>query len=403
MQFSDVIGQDAIKRQLVQMVQQNRISHAQLFLGKEGSGGLPLALAFAQYINCERVNGISKPPTLDLFGNLETPAAEDTSNATVVQDACGVCNACKKAAQLIHPDIHYSYPIFPRKPGAKSKCTDFVTEWRSFVHSNPYGNSYDWLQHAGADNQQGNINVYECEDIQHKISLKPFESAYKILILWMPETLGKEGNKLLKLIEEPPPNTLFIFVAENEALILPTIISRTQLVKLPPLSAPEIAEGLVKNNLATNTAHQIALLADGNYREALQQLAHTDDDWEVLLRDWLNAIVRKNKIAQLKWIEGISKQGREKQKQFLKYFIHLLQQAIRLSITEEANNAASPGLDFAHRLNKICGLHQQEAMMQELDKASYYVERNANAKLLFHALTIKFYHIISNNSVILVR
>ena len=401
MQFSDVIGQTAIKQQLVQMVQQNRISHAQLFLGKEGSGGLPLALAFAQFINCERVIGKSLASVTDLFGNTEEPPDSELSSSAM-QDACGVCSACKKAAQLIHPDIHYSYPIFPRKPGAKSKCTDFVAEWRSFIQSNPYGNSYDWLQHARADNQQGNINVHECEDIQHKIALKPFESRYKILIMWMPETLGKEGNKLLKLVEEPPPNTLFLFVAENENLILPTIISRTQLVKLPPLSSQEIADGLQKNGVAPTTAQQIALLADGNYREALQQLAHTDDDWEALLRDWLNAIVRKNTVAQLKWVEGISKLGREKQKQFLKFFIHLLQQAIRLSITEEANHAASPGQDFAHRLNKICGLQQQEAIVHELDKASYYVERNANAKLLFHALTIKFYHIINNNSVILI-
>lgn len=143
-------------------------------------------------------------------------------------DACGTCASCIKAAQLVHPDIHFSYPVVTRKAGSPPISTDYITEWREFVKTYPYGNIYDWLQFIGAENKQGNITAHECNDIIRKLNLKSFESAYKVLVMWMPEYLGNEGNKLLKLIEEPPPNTLFILVAENESLILQTILSRCQ-------------------------------------------------------------------------------------------------------------------------------------------------------------------------------
>jgi DNA polymerase-3 subunit delta' len=237
------------------------------------------------------------------------------------------------------------------------------------------------------------------------MSLKSFESEYKILIMWKPEFLGKEGNKLLKLIEEPPPNTLFLFVAESEEQILPTILSRTQLVKIPLLTNLEVEAALeLKEGVSMEKAGQIAALAEGNYREALQLLQHAEDDWQAMLRDWLNAVLKTGPVAQVKWIDETAKLGREKQKQFLKYFIHLLEQAVRLRALGDANNTQqSADQDFALRLNKICGIGQQEAIINELDKASYYIERNANAKMLFHALSIRLYHIISNKSVILVN
>jgi DNA polymerase-3 subunit delta' len=274
------------------------------------------------------------------------------------------------------------------------------------MSEHPYGNSYDWLQHIGAENKQGNINVHECNEIIRMMSLKSFESAYKILIMWMPEMLGKEGNKLLKLIEEPPPDSLFILVAENENLILPTILSRTQLVRFPPLNTKDISQALQeRESVNPARAEQIAAISDGNYHEALQHIAHAEDDWEVMLRDWLNSILKTGPVAQVKWIDEISKIGREKQKQFLKYFTHLLSHAIRLRALGDAalqmENQSST--DFAVRLNKLCDIAQQEAIVHELDQAAYYIERNANAKMLFHALTIKIYHIISNKSVILVQ
>ena len=405
MQFSQVIGQQDLKAQLTHMIQQNRLSHALLFLGKEGSGGLPMALAFAQYITCEKnplqVSRKKVRPAVSMFGE-----EADSETETAFTDACGICSACTKAAKMIHPDVHYCYPVIPRKPNDKPISTDYITEWRSFVSTNPYGNSFDWLQSINAENKQGNITSEECGDIIHKISLKSFESAYKILIIWMPEFLGKNGNKLLKLIEEPPPDSLFILVAENDALVLPTILSRTQLIKIPVLYPQDIQIALQqRENIDLQKAIQISATAEGNYHEALQQLQHADDDWEVLLRGWLNSILKTGPAAQVKWVEEAAKLGREKQKQFLKYFTHLLQQAIRLSVSPQGLNENTPTayVDFATRINKICNVSQQEAIAEELDKAAYYIERNANAKILFHSLTIRLYHIISNKSLILIQ
>ena len=329
--------------------------------------------------------------------SLETLNQHQTRN-----DSCGVCPACTKAHQLIHPDIHFTYPVIAKKTGDKPVSTDWIKEWREFASLHPYGNVFDWLQFINAENKQGNITAEECNDINRKISLKSFESEYKILIIWMPEYLTKNGNKLLKLIEEPPPNTLFVLVAENEEQILPTILSRTQLVKIPLLTNMEIEAALeLRAGAKVERAHQIAMLSEGNYREALHLLQHEEDDWQVILREWLNHIAKKNLAGQVKWIDEMSKQGREKQKQFLKYFTHLLEMAIRVQFIPPNTESMTNELDFAMRLNKLCGIGQQEAIIQELDKASYYIERNANGKMLFHALSIKLHHIISNNSLIL--
>jgi DNA polymerase-3 subunit delta' len=419
MQFKDIIGQQTVKEQLMQMVQQNRLSHALLFLGKEGSGALSLAIAFAQYIVCNSAKE-SKKNESSLFEEVEASPSPLRGEGRGEGDSCGICPACIKADKLVHPDIHFSYPIITRKPGDKPKSTDYINEWREFISGFPYGNVYDWLQFIGAENKQGNITSAEVEDINHKLNLKGFESQYKILIMWMPEFLGKEGNKLLKLIEEPPPNTLFIFVAEDESAILPTILSRTQLVKIPALTDEEIEEALItRGNVENNKARQIAGVCAGNYRESLQMLQHAEEDWQSMLREWLNAIAKNNTIAQIKWIDEISKLGREKQKQFLRYFIHLLEQAVRVRLIEESTSLSIPlsnmpekarpadrvgrEKDFALRLNKLCSLSAQQAIITELDKATYYIERNAHAKMLFHALCIRLYHIIKDNSLILVN
>ena len=397
MLFKDVIGQDGLKTHILGMVRQNRLSHALLMLGPEGAGALPLALALAQYVTCERV-GVRKAPRASLFGDAE-PAP------SFPEDACGICPSCLKAAALVHPDIHFAYPVIPRKAGDKPVSTDYIVEWREFIRQRPYGNAYDWLQSIGAENKQGNITAQECGEILHKLSLKSFESPVKVLVLWMPEYLGNEGNKLLKIIEEPPENTLFILAAEQDSLILATILSRTQLLKVPPLTDGDVAAGLAERaGLDKDKAAMVASISEGNYREALQQLQHADDDWQALLREWLNAVLKNGPTAQVKWVEAISKLGRERQKQFLRYFNHLLETAIRLGCMEGQEGLVPEAeRDFALRLNKIAGREQQEAILKVLDEASYYIERNANAKMLFHALTLKLYHIIANKSLILIN
>jgi DNA polymerase-3 subunit delta' len=403
MQFADIIGQAGVKQQLAELVQHNRLSHALLFLGKEGSGSLSLALAFAQYIVCEKVNG-KNTATLSgpsLFGD---EPATPVVRGPLAMDSCGICAACVKAGQLIHPDIHYSYPTVTRKPGEKPVATDFITEWREFIRLSPYGNLFDWIEQIKEkENSQGKITAEECNDIIRKLSLKSFESEYKILIMWMPEMLGAEGNKLLKLIEEPPPNTLFLLVTENEAQVLPTIVSRCQLIKIPALETTEIEEALIRRNRTEPViARQVAGVSEGNYHEALQLVQHAEEDWQALLREWLNAILKTGPVAQARWVEEISRLGREKQKQFLRYFNHLLEQAIHYRIMGDRHVIGEKERDFAERLNKIAQIEQQQAIIEELDRASYYIERNAHGKMLFHALTIKLYHIIQDKVVFLV-
>ena len=415
MLFKDVIGQNDTKKHLVELVQNNRLGHALLFAGKEGSGALPLAMAMAGFISLssasmevERNTGIplefgeeiefqKKAISLSSLGEAGWDPDDETQKHP----------SYSKIKGMVHPDIHFTYPVITKKAGTPPISTDFIHEWREFISLYPYGNIYDWLQFIGAENKQGNITAQECNDIIRKLNLKSFESEYKILIVWMPEYLGNEGNKLLKLIEEPPANTLFILVTENESQILPTILSRTQLIRIPALLTLDIEAALIdRAKTPADNARKIASVSEGNYREALQLLQHAGEDWESLLRDWLNAILKTGPIAQVKWVEEISKLGRERQKQFLRYCNHLLEQAIKLRVTEEITGLdrlpfpmPDNERDFAKRLNNIADISQQQSIVEELDRAAFYIERNANAKMLFHALTIKLYHIIAHRKV----
>ena len=376
MLFSEIPGQTDVKEKLVQLVNNNRLSHALLFLGKEGSGALQLATALAQYIVCENKK----------------------------EDACGNCPSCRKATSLMHPDIHYSFPTITRTGIDKPVCNDFIEDWRTFNNESPYGNVYDWLQSLDAENKQGNITAHECEDIIRKLNLKSFESGYKILIQWMPEYLGSSGNKLLKLIEEPPAQTLFILVAEDDSKILPTILSRTQLVKINRVATTDLQSWLIENQkVPKDKASLIAPLAQGNLREAMQLLHHGEENWQELLREWLNAILKNGPAAQVKWVDEISKIGREKQKQFLAYFIHLLSISVTISNNAIPDDISENEIDFAQRLIKLASTAQIQSMVEELDQSIYYIERNANPKMLFMALSIKFYHIIKDKMVILVN
>jgi DNA polymerase-3 subunit delta' len=384
MRFADIIGQKQIISSLKDLVDHKRLSHAILLIGKEGSGALPIALAFASYIiEIEEKNAINT--SASLFGEQASPSFE----------------ASQKADKYIHPDIHFSYPVIPRKSGDKPVSTDYITEWRNFLQQTPYGNVYDWLQSIGAENKQGNITARECEEILRKLQLKSFESGHKILILWMPKYLGNEGNKLLKLIEEPPPGTVFILVSDGEEGVLPTIISRCQTIRIPLLETEDITNALIERaGMEKEKAVQIAGLADGNYREAMQLTQHTESDWQAVLREWLNTMVKADNVAQIKWADEMGQNGRENQKQFLLYFIHLTELSIRLAaLNEEIVAASVQEKDFAARINKLCDVSQLEAISSELDKAIYYIERNANAKMLFAALGIKLYHIIRNRVV----
>jgi DNA polymerase-3 subunit delta' len=309
----------------------------------------------------------------------------------------------------MHPDLHLSYPVITRRPNDKPVSTDFIADFREFYKLFPYGNVFDWLQFIKAENKQGNITAEECNDIIRKLSLHAFQSRYKVLVLWMPEYLGKEGNKLLKLIEEPPADTLFILAAENEEAILPTIISRCQVLRVPPLEDADVEGALVHRcRLGPEQARQIAVVVDGNYHEALLLHQHNDQDWNTLLKSFLNASLGrgadepKRFANTVKVVGELAELGREKQKQLLQYFLQLIEISIRMKIIgPQKLNLPTAEAEFAARLLKVAGLSQMKAVAAEIENAVYYIERNANAKILFHALAIKVRGILNEKTVLL--
>lgn len=401
MLFKDIVGRQEVKQKLVDIVAHNRLSHALLFLGKEGSGTLPLALAFANYVSLH-TSGSNRANEVSLFG--DTPEAQIKEASTPEEADLFMQNhkSFGKITELVHPDIHYTYPVIVKKPGEKPISTDFITQWRAFVKEQPYSNAFDWLQFIGAENKQGNITANECTEIIRKLSLKSFESEFKILIVWMPEYLGKEGNKLLKLIEEPPPDTLFILVAESEDQILSTIISRTQLVKVPLAEDEEIIQFL-REKVDVVQAMKATAMCGGNLREALQFINHSEENWIILVKDCFNAVLRTGPSGMMQWVLALNDLGREKQKQFLKYFIGIIEHCMKASILG-INTIALPDEEkaFLEKLLKRVPADGLAEIAHLLNDNIYYIERNANAKMLFHAMIIRIYHIIANKSVILI-
>lgn len=367
MQFNDVIGQQAAKSLLKQMADGGRIPHALLLLGSPGSGDLPLALAFAQYVLClNRAQGAS----------------------------CGTCSNCVKAAKLVHPDLHFSFPTV----GANVTSDAHLPDWRAAVAENPYFDVNQWLQRIGAENKQGNINKEECVSIIRKLSLKNFEGSYKILLMWLPEYLGKEGNRLLKLIEEPPDDTLIVLVAQNQELILNTILSRCQLVKINKLADGEVEQALVeRKGLPKEKAQAVTQLAGGDFNEALKIAAQPENDHSARFLDWLRKCYQGNGVDMVAWVEGFAGLGRENQKQFLQYGLHFLREYLVLKTTGDTQVRLLPKeLATAQNLTKIIGFGQIGRIASLFDDCAYHIERNANQKLLFLDASIQLNKILRN-------
>jgi len=368
MQFKEIIGQEKIKQQLVQTVKENRISHAQLFLSPAGSGALPLAIAYAQYINC----------------------LEKGDN-----DSCGECSSCRKYEKYIHPDLHFSYPFFA---SANIKtAVDVLDEWRNMLLQDPYFDMDIWRSKLDAANKQANINIAECHDIIKKLSYKAFEAGTKVLIMWLPEYLDKAGNALLKLIEEPPANTLFILIAQNQEQILTTILSRTQIVKIPKLTGDEVSNYLLENSgLNENQAIDYAFLSDGNLIEAKALAADIQSDSSGVFTSWLR-MGFGNKVPDLiEFTDEAAKWGRENQKNFLKYGVNYLRECcLILSGAEELVKLPPLTLETAKKLSMhVLSLPMAEAIIAELEKAHYHIERNANPKILFLDVSLQLVKII---------
>jgi DNA polymerase-3 subunit delta' len=375
MQFSKVVGQQAAKQGILNMWQSNHFPHALLINGKEGTGGLAMGLALAQYIFCE------------------------DKQAT---DSCGKCPGCSKAARLEHADLHISFPSISPKPGTKAMSRYYMQDFREFVSQTPYGTTYDWLQFINAENKQGNITAEECREIIDALNLKSYEGGSKVHIIWRPEYLGKEGNILLKLIEEPPADTFLILIAEDIEDILPTILSRTQVVRLSPIAANDISDTLTERSLAEpKKAAQIAHIANGSYTEALRLVQHTGNDLFPDVRNWFNSIFTNNALGISKFSEEWSKSGREQQKNFLHYIIQLLEQTIRVRYLPQIPPALPD--EEASFVQKLAGMSLPveafNKMVEELSKTIYYIERNAHSKTQLHALSLKLVYIIKTGEV----
>jgi DNA polymerase III subunit delta' len=368
-----MIGQSRARDFLTRLLHSERVPHALLLLGPTGSGSLALGLWFARVLQCEQ-NDPNSP-------NLP----------------CESCSACRKSAQWVHPDIHFSYPTI----GTNAVSTDFIKEWRAMLADGAYTDANAWLQRIGAENKQGNINREECNAIIRKLSLKAFEGRRKILLMWLPEYLGKEGNRLLKLIEEPPEDTQFILVAEQSDAILPTVLSRCQLVKVDLLSDEEVAEGLaLLRSLPTERARQIAFLSDGNLQKALTLADNEQSDDSALLLDWLRKCWKGQAPDLVRWTESFAKLGRENQKQFLQYGLQFLREVLVLSVQPEALRVeAQVRLEGEERITamnmaKVLNYEKINELAALLSDNVYYIERNANPKILFLDTSIKVHRVL---------
>jgi DNA polymerase-3 subunit delta' len=371
MLFQEVIGQDTIKEQLIQSVFENRVSHAQLFLGPEGSGSFALALAYAQFISC----------------------TEKTE-----KDSCGNCASCRKYNKLIHPDLHFSYPFF--RGGEKEDSMADLGEWRDLVLSNPYFNLDEWRLRLDAQNKQPNINKAECLNILNRLSLKAFESEYKTMIIWLPEYLKNEGNRLLKTLEEPANKTLIILVAQNQDQILNTIISRTQLVKIPALKNDDISRYLIDTkDISETQASRIAYLSNGNLQAALNHLKEDDHDDFRNFSSWMRMTFADKGIQIIDFVDMLSKLGRENQKNMLRYGVQLIRECIMMvSGAESLVHLPSMELDFVKNFSNHLDFATCEALINELEKAHYHIERNANPKILFLDVSLQFVKILKFNT-----
>lgn len=363
MKFADIVGHQALKAQLIRSVQEQRVSHAQLFLGPEGNGGLAMALAYAQYVNCSHPSDV---------------------------DSCGTCPSCTKYNKLVHPDLHFSYPFFAKHK--EDTAVDFIQEWRNVLLQHPYLTLDYWKQQLDSENKQANINIAEAHAIIKKLSLKAYEGPYKVLILWLPEYLDLQGNALLKLIEEPPAQTLFLLVAEQSDKILSTILSRTQLIKVQRPSDEEVAQYLIhKAGISSQQATDIALLSQGNLQLAEQLLEDEQVGHFDAMIQWLRHCVREGGLGIIQTCEQeFASMSRETQKSFLNYTIQMLRQAVLVKAgAPQLVHLAEKELDFVQKFGQGYALDQIDAAVALLEKAYYHVERNANAKLLFLDLSLQ--------------
>ena len=373
MQFKEVVGHHKIKEKLIHTIKGNRVSHAQLFLGSEGSGNLALAIAYAQYISCENKQE---------------------------NDSCGVCPSCIKFQKLIHPDLHFVYPVSTSKTVKKDPVSDdYIAQWRETIIENPYINHNKWYEIIDVENKQGIISKNESYEILRKLNLKTFESEYKIMIIWLPEKMNTfAANKLLKLIEEPPAKTLFLMISENSEQMLPTILSRTQLIKIPKIDNESMRNALCDRfGLSPEKAGDITHLVNGNYFEAQKLISSTEEDNDNFdqFTQFMRLSYQRKVIEIIDWVDEISRIGREKQKSFLSYSLRLIRENFMLNIkNKELVYLTKKELEFSENFSQFINQENVYQIYEELNRAHSDIEMNAYNKIVFLDLALKIIKLI---------
>ncbi len=386
MRFSQIIGHEELKERFIRSVKDSRISHAQLFIGNEGNGKLALAIAYAQYINCTNKQYF-----------------EDTES--ISSDSCGVCPSCKKYEKLIHPDLHFVFPVI-NSPKHKEPVSDnFLGEWREFLSKQSFGDLNLWLDFIGADNSQASIFTQESKEILRKLNLKTYEAEYKVMIIWLPEKMNvSAANKLLKILEEPPPKTLFLLVSEDEGKILRTILSRTQMTKIPKFKDKDILEWVRNNNPNELNAQElefIVRLANGNILKAQEQCQKTvmnTENFENFTK-LMRLAYSANIIELMGWADGVSKLGREKQKSFLEYTLRLVRENLMLNVvkTNEIVYLDKKESDFSSKFHPFITAPKAAKIYREINLAFEHITRNVSAKLVLLDMALQLTIIIKSN------
>ncbi len=361
MQFSQIPGLQEVKTTLINSVTNNHVAHAQLFAGVEGSAALPLALAYATYVNClEKVEG----------------------------DSCGKCSSCSKYNKLIHPDLHVIFPVTTNKKITKDASSEvFFPDWREAFLANPFFTFGDWMESLDGENKQLLINVEESRTIVKKISMKAFEAEYKVVIIWLPETMRAEGaNALLKSLEEPPAKTLFLLVTAKQEKLLTTIISRTQRVQVRLFNDAEIKQYLIEEKgISEAQAKRVTYLADGNMREAIQLLSEEDQDHESKIRDWFRACFASKLQDMIRMSEEFGSLPRELQKSLLQYGLGIFRDSLMykevgtdlLRVDENSTD------DMVQKFSQVIDFSKVLSLSQVLNDAHAEIERNINSKMVF--------------------
>ena len=358
MLFRNIIGQEKVKERLARSIHEARISHAQLFFGEEGSGALPLAMSYAQMLLCTNKQKA---------------------------DSCGQCSSCVKSEKLVHPDIHFVYPIALQKDVRIS--THAVAEWRTAVLENPYLNLSDWFVHLSAENKQPVIGVEESAEILRKLQLTTYEGEFKVMIIWLPERMNNTtANKLLKILEEPPDKTLFILVADNHEDIISTILSRAQPVKIPRIDTGSLSHALIeKFGITDSEANEICRLSQGNYLEALNHIS-TSDEFDYFF-DKFTSLMRlsySRNVAELtKWVSDLAQLSREKQKSFMEYALRMIRGSFMIrNHFDDISLLIRKESEFSQKFSAFITPGNIEGIADEFDKAAYHIERNGNARII---------------------